>query len=138
MEPDRYGAGRKAAITFAVNDWQFGMHLIPPLSVEPRPRQLELRVQGDDAPTSLALRGSILKRDHIGDCTFGIGDHRPSDSRDLLCPQPGLQREHEHDPIAERIAPGIEFGQDGPNLLVGEYLCLFTKWHRTYMKVIRI
>src|SRR6266446_4851410 len=106
--------------------------------MERNQRGLEIRVHWNMATAALTLGRPVFQRDHIADFALGIGDHRPSDSRDLLCPQPGLQREHEHDPIAERIAPGIEFGQDGSNLLVGEYLCLFTKWHRTYMKVIRI
>jgi hypothetical protein len=37
--------------------------------------------------------------------------------------------EHEHRAIPKRVAPGIEFGQDGSNLLVGDDFRLLPERH---------
>src|SRR6266446_4278130 len=103
--------------------------------MERNQRGLEIRVHWNMATAALTLGRPVFQRDHIADFSLGIGDHRPSDSRDLLCPQPGLQREQEHDPIAERITPGIEFGENRANLLVADDLCLLAKCHRTSVEI---
>src|SRR6266849_3885564 len=90
------------------------------------------------ATAASALRGFVLQGDHIADLAFGIRQHSPGDARDLLCPQTAFERQQKHRAIPEGVAPGIQFGQDGSNLIVRENFRLLAESHQTSMKADKI
>jgi hypothetical protein len=89
----------------------------------------------DMATAGSSLRGSVFQRDHVGDLALGIRQHPPGDRGNLIGAHSAFDRQEKHDPISERVSPGIEFSQDGSNLFVGEDFRLFAESHQTSRKV---
>ena len=60
MKPDRYGAGRKAAIAFAMNDRPIRKCRLAPLALKSRQASLYIGVHGNMPTTTLALGCPVL------------------------------------------------------------------------------
>jgi hypothetical protein len=107
VKPYSDRARRQTPVPLAVDDRPIWMCPAVSLFMESHERCLKVRVHWNMATTALTLGRPVLQRDHIGDFARGIGDHRPSDSRDLLCPQPG----------PELSVPGVRAAAKSPRAL---------------------
>jgi hypothetical protein len=88
VKPHSDRACRQTSVPLAMDDRPIWMCPAVSLFMESHERCLKVRVHWNMATAAFTLGRPVFQRDHIADFSLGIGDHRPSDSRDLLCPQP--------------------------------------------------
>ena len=67
-------------------------------------------------PPVLPFTGAVGHVDHLRDLPGRIGDHRPGQRGHFFGAEAGLHRQEEHDPVARRIAGGVQVPQNGPLL----------------------
>jgi hypothetical protein len=71
----------------------------------------QFRIQRHDPAAALSLRRDVAQFQGVANRAVGIQHHGPGRQGDLLRPQSRLERQQQHDAVAERIA--VMFGDVG-------------------------